>query len=240
MGGPVYFGPVLDMTNLPRHPFWPDAAPQSLHIPMILGNTRDETRAFINPRGPKLAGLGWDNLAERIAPEIKIDLDPHWIVAQYRARHPDWTPERLFYAATTAGRSWPGQVSARSSLPDRSPARRGPYGRPALCVRHARRARQLQRHQCGGTSNARRDDGSVRWAGEDRQAGAGSLGTLCAPSAGDVGDRQRHPHDRRPTRMGAGLVGDSALCAAGELARRTYLVISTLSPSPSGEGLGWG
>jgi para-nitrobenzyl esterase len=110
MGGPVYFGPVLDMTNLPRHPFWPDAAPQSLHIPMILGNTRDETRAFINPRGPKLAGLGWDNLAERIAPEIKIDLDPHWIVAQYRARHPDWTPERLFYAATTAGRSWPGQV----------------------------------------------------------------------------------------------------------------------------------
>jgi para-nitrobenzyl esterase len=110
MGGPVYFGPVLDMTNLPRHPFWPDAAPQSLHIPMILGNTRDETRAFINPRGPKLARLAWDNLARRIAPEIKIDLDPHWVVAQYRARFPDWSPERVFYAATTAGRSWPGQV----------------------------------------------------------------------------------------------------------------------------------
>jgi para-nitrobenzyl esterase len=110
LGGSVYFGPVLDMTNLPRHPFWPDAAPQSLGIPMILGNTRDETRAFIDPRGARLAGLAWNNLAERLAPEIRIDLDPRWVVAQYRARFPDWTPERVFYAATTAGRSWPGQV----------------------------------------------------------------------------------------------------------------------------------
>jgi para-nitrobenzyl esterase len=110
MGGAVYFGPVLDMVNLPRHPFWPDAAPQSNGIPMILGNTAQETRAFIDPRGPKLKGLSWDNLAERIAPEIKIDLDTDWVVAQYRAQFPDWTPEQVFYAATTAGRSWPGQV----------------------------------------------------------------------------------------------------------------------------------
>jgi para-nitrobenzyl esterase len=110
MGGSLYFGPVLDMTNLPRHPFWPDAAPQSLGIPMILGNVHDETRAFIDPRGAKLNGLNWDNLAARIAPEVKIDLDPAWVVAQYRARWPDWSPERVFFAATTAGRSWPGQV----------------------------------------------------------------------------------------------------------------------------------
>lgn len=108
--GPLYFGPVLDMTNLPRHPFWPDAAPQSLAIPMILGNTREETRAFIDPRGPKLQGLGWDNLPARIAPEIKIDLDVAWVVSQYRAQFPQWTPGQVFYAATTAGRSWPGQV----------------------------------------------------------------------------------------------------------------------------------
>ncbi|HQS68118.1 MAG: carboxylesterase [Novosphingobium sp. 28-62-57] len=110
IGGSLYFGPVLDMTNLPRHPFWPDAAPQSRQIPMILGNTREETRAFIDPRGPKLQGLDWDNLAARIAPEIKIDLDVHWVVAQYRAHYPDWTPQQAFYSATTAGRSWPGQV----------------------------------------------------------------------------------------------------------------------------------
>ena len=110
MGWPLYFGPVLDMTNLPRHPFWPDAAQQSLRIPMSLGNMRDEPRNFINPRGPKLAGLGWDNLAARIGPEVKVDIDIDWVVAQYRGQYPDWSPEQIFYAATTAGRSWPGQV----------------------------------------------------------------------------------------------------------------------------------
>src|SRR4051812_23753443 len=49
LGGPVYFGPVLDMKWLTRHPFWPDANPQGLIIPMMLGNVHDETRAFISP-----------------------------------------------------------------------------------------------------------------------------------------------------------------------------------------------
>ena len=110
IGGGVYMGPVLDMKWLTRHPFWPDANPQSNHIPMILGNTRDETRAFIDPKGPKLQGLDWSNLAERIAPELRMDILPEWVVQQYRARFPDWSAEQIFYAATTAGRSWPGQV----------------------------------------------------------------------------------------------------------------------------------
>ncbi|QSR17576.1 carboxylesterase/lipase family protein [Novosphingobium sp. KA1] len=108
--GPVYFGPVLDMTNLPRHPFWPDAAPQSLSVPMILGNVHDETRAFLDPRGPKLKGLDWSNVAARMGREVKIDLDPQWVIDQYRAREPGWSVEQVYYAATTAGRSWPGQV----------------------------------------------------------------------------------------------------------------------------------
>jgi para-nitrobenzyl esterase len=110
LGGGVYFGPVLDMRWLARHPFWPDANPQSNHIPMMLGNTRDETRAFIDPKGPKLQGLDWSNIAERMAPELRVDIHPEWVVSQYRERFPNWSPERVFYAATTAGRSWPGQV----------------------------------------------------------------------------------------------------------------------------------
>lgn len=109
LGGSLYFGPVLDMVHLHRHPFWPDAAPQSLGIPMILGNTTDETRAFINPRGAVLEGIDWTNLAERLAPQIRIDLRPDWVVQQYRDHFPDWTPEQVFYAASTDGRSWPGQ-----------------------------------------------------------------------------------------------------------------------------------
>src|SRR3546814_2875724 len=53
LGGNVYFGPVLDMKWLTRHPFWPDANPQSNAIPMLLGNTHDETRAFIAPDSAK-------------------------------------------------------------------------------------------------------------------------------------------------------------------------------------------
>ncbi|OAN56736.1 carboxylesterase/lipase family protein [Sphingobium sp. TCM1] len=110
LGGDVYMGPVLDMRWLARHPFWPDAAPQGNAIPMMLGNTLDETRAFIDPDGPLLHGLDWSNLAERMAGELRVDLSPEWIVSQYRAHYPDWSAERIFYAATTAGRSWPGQV----------------------------------------------------------------------------------------------------------------------------------
>ncbi|WP_167298183.1 carboxylesterase/lipase family protein [Sphingomonas leidyi] len=109
LGGGVYFGPVLDMKWLTRHPFWPDANPQGLAIPMILGNTHDETRAFIDPNSEKVRGLTWDNVAARMAPELRMDLLPEWVVAQYRAHFPADTPEQLFYRATTAGRSWPGQ-----------------------------------------------------------------------------------------------------------------------------------
>lgn len=110
LGGGVYFGPVLDMKWLLRHPFWPDANPQSLALPMILGNTHDETRAFIDPKSERVRTLSWDNLAARMAPELKIDVLPEWVVAEYRARFPSDTPQDLFYRATTAGRSWRGQV----------------------------------------------------------------------------------------------------------------------------------
>jgi para-nitrobenzyl esterase len=110
LGGSVYFGPVLDMRWLHRHPFWPDANPQSSAIPMLLGNTHDETRGFIAPDSAKLRGLTWDNLAGRIAPELRIDILPEWVVGEYRAHYPTWSATDVFYGATTAARSWRGQV----------------------------------------------------------------------------------------------------------------------------------
>ncbi len=35
---------------------------------------------------------------------------PEWVVAHYRAQFPGWSPTEVFYGATTAGRSWRGQV----------------------------------------------------------------------------------------------------------------------------------
>lgn len=110
LGGGVYMGPVLDMKWLTRHPFWPDANPLGNSIPLILGNTRDETRAFDDPKSEVVRSLDWANLADRIAPRLRIDAHPEWVVAEYRRQYPSWTPAEIFYAATTAGRSWRGQV----------------------------------------------------------------------------------------------------------------------------------
>ncbi|MBC2667538.1 carboxylesterase/lipase family protein [Novosphingobium piscinae] len=110
LGGGVYMGPVLDMRHLSRHPFWPEPAPEGRTIPMLLGNTVAETRAFFPPGHPRLQGLDWDNLAMRVGPEMKVDIDPAWTVAQFRARYPADPPEALFHRVVTAARSWRGQV----------------------------------------------------------------------------------------------------------------------------------
>ncbi len=110
MGGGLYMGPVLDMRSLTRHPFWPDPAPQGNAIPMLLGNTVAESRAFFGPEHPKLHGLDWTNLAERAGPELKVDISPAWVVQQFRARYPADSPEQIFHRMVTTGRSWRGQV----------------------------------------------------------------------------------------------------------------------------------
>ncbi|MEH3123568.1 MAG: carboxylesterase family protein [Sphingomonas phyllosphaerae] len=110
MGGNVSFAPVLDMRHLSRHPFWPDASPQGLSVPMLLGNVRDETRGFISPDGALVRGLDWANLPDRMARELRVDILPEWVVAEYRRREPGWSPADVLWAATTAGRSWRGQV----------------------------------------------------------------------------------------------------------------------------------
>lgn len=102
--GSVYFGPVLDMRSLDRHPFYPDAAPQSAHIPMIIGNTHDETRAFL--RDPMYDDLSWEDLPELLIPNMRVDIRPEFVVARYRELYPDYSPSQVFFAATTAARSW--------------------------------------------------------------------------------------------------------------------------------------
>ena len=110
LGGALYFGPVLDMRHLPRHPFFPDADPAALPIPLVLGNTIAETRAFFPPGHPKRAGLDWGNLPARLGPELRVDIDPDWVIAQFRAHAPEIAPDALFIRATTAARSWRGQI----------------------------------------------------------------------------------------------------------------------------------
>jgi len=110
LGGSLYFGPVLDGRGLIRHPFWPDAPAQSAHIPMMIGNTRDETLAFLGS-DPANAGLTWDTLPGRLTPsQMRIDVAPEEVVAWYRREHPGLTPDQVLIRATTAARSWRAAV----------------------------------------------------------------------------------------------------------------------------------
>src|SRR5690606_32512668 len=81
--GSIYFGPVLDERHLTRHPFYPDAAPQSLSIPMMIGNTHDETRGFVGA-DRSLFALNWDDLPARLAGAMRVDILPALVIATYR------------------------------------------------------------------------------------------------------------------------------------------------------------
>lgn len=102
--GGTYFGPVLDMRSLTRHPFYPDAPAQSAAIPMMVGNTHDETRAFITD--PGVYKLTWEELPKRIETNVRVDISPKLVIETYKQWFPGISPTDLFFLATTAGRSW--------------------------------------------------------------------------------------------------------------------------------------
>lgn len=110
LGGGVYFGPVLDERHFDRHPFWPDAHPLSRDIPMVLGNTKDETRGFVRGPDDPLFALTWDDLPAKLADGMRVDILPEHVIAWYRQTFPTYSPSEVYFAATTAGRSWRGQV----------------------------------------------------------------------------------------------------------------------------------
>ena len=104
--GPLYFGPVLDERSLQRHPFYPDAPALAARIPMIIGNTHDETRNLIGGSHPEVFALSWDQLPHELARHMRVDLAPESIVAEYRRLYPQASPSDVFFSATTASRSW--------------------------------------------------------------------------------------------------------------------------------------
>ncbi|WP_420144312.1 carboxylesterase/lipase family protein [Sphingobium sp.] len=107
--GEISFTSTLDHGVLTRHPFVPGAPVEAAHIPLIIGNTHDETALWIE----KLLRAGdttWDNLPQRYARNTVKDLAPDHVIRRYRELYPDRTPGQILLAATTAGRSWPGHL----------------------------------------------------------------------------------------------------------------------------------
>lgn len=104
--GSLYFGPVLDERSLQRHPFYPDAPPQSATVPMMIGNVHDETRNLIGGSDPGAFHLTWEQLPEALAKDMRADILPEYVVAEYRRLLPAASASDVFFAATTASRSW--------------------------------------------------------------------------------------------------------------------------------------
>ncbi|MES2833326.1 MAG: carboxylesterase/lipase family protein [Pseudomonadota bacterium] len=146
LGRGAYWGPVLDGRSLTRHPFEPDATPLSRDVPLIMGNTHDETRVLIGGANPDLFSLGWDDVPAALTrhiPQFLGALSAEAVVAWYRDLHPSYSPSDVFFAATTALRSWRAQViqaDRRAAQPGartwvyqfdwKSPAMGGRWGAP--------------------------------------------------------------------------------------------------------------
>jgi para-nitrobenzyl esterase len=98
---PGGFGPVVDGTVLPQHPFDPVAPEISKHKPLITGYNRDETIFFFQQqRNTEVFQLTEKALKERLA----TDLGGHAEAAYdtYRKSRPDASPSDLYIAITTA------------------------------------------------------------------------------------------------------------------------------------------
>ena len=109
-----YYGPVTDGRSLPRDPFDPTDPAISARVPMMLGNTHDETRGLMGQ--PAFFKLTWETLPEALeknAAYLKSDtvsLPVADVIAKYREWYPDYTATDVFFAVTTDSRSWRGQV----------------------------------------------------------------------------------------------------------------------------------
>jgi para-nitrobenzyl esterase len=107
-----YFGPVHDGHTLPNDPFSPVAPAISANVPMILGNAHDETRLLIGASSNKLFSLTWEELPADLEHYRQFlgTLKTEDIIADYRKWYPAYSPSDVFFAVTTAFRSWHGMV----------------------------------------------------------------------------------------------------------------------------------
>ena len=71
--GGLYMGPVLDEVILFNHPFYPNANGWGVNVPMIIGNTHDETKLFLG-NDPANHNLTWDDLPKKLPSQYRVCL----------------------------------------------------------------------------------------------------------------------------------------------------------------------
>ena len=142
---PEYLGPVKDLRSLPRDPFDPDAPPLSAHIPMIMGNTHDETRVLIGRGDPSLFSLTWETLPAKLEANSPFmgSLDRGDVIAKYRQWHPRVHTERRVLQRYD-GLSLMARTGDRSGSPSRAAVWIGADICVPVRLGHASRGRQVE------------------------------------------------------------------------------------------------
>lgn len=102
------FNPVVDGLALPRHPFAPDAAPQSADIPVLIGTNKDESTLFM-VGDPKFGTLEEDDLVRRTEKAAGAKAGP--LLAALREAYPDYSPTHLWAAVQTAQGMWGNSIT---------------------------------------------------------------------------------------------------------------------------------
>jgi para-nitrobenzyl esterase len=101
------YGPVSDGRSLPHDPFWPEPAALSLDVPLILGNTHDETRFLGGVPGVDLFALDWDGLLPALKATTSLrEFKPEELVTRYREWHPQYSATDVYFQITTDTRVW--------------------------------------------------------------------------------------------------------------------------------------
>jgi para-nitrobenzyl esterase len=102
-------GPVLDGRSITRHPFDPDAPPQSLDVPLLIGVTRTEGTSLMGNDQSGLA-LTWETLPAALKKAFPKK-DPAKIIAQYKTTKPDIEAPEVFFGASSDARFFQGSVT---------------------------------------------------------------------------------------------------------------------------------
>ncbi len=85
------FGPVVDGTIVPRHPFAPDAPDLSDDIPLLVGDTKDEASLFLSQDDKVWEDtLTESELRERVEAVAGVHTDR--VIETYRRVHPGMSP----------------------------------------------------------------------------------------------------------------------------------------------------
>jgi len=100
-GRPGGFGPVVDSTILPHHPFDPEAPAISTDKPLIVGYNRDETIFFfMESHNTDVFNLTEASLKQRLQKEFGAHAED--VYSTYHKSRPEASPADLYIAISTA------------------------------------------------------------------------------------------------------------------------------------------